>query len=242
MEFSVVVEKVSKSYDGVRDVVKDIDLEVAEGDTILLWGRNGSGKTTLLNLIGCIDLPTSGRIIVSGKDTSRLSPRQLARLRLMHIGHVFQHRNLINDLTVEENILLPLRIARDRKAEGKVKSLLATFELEALAKKKPGEVSGGESQKAAIARALANNPSILLADEPTASLDSKSCEIVLEAFKRIREGFDATVIVASHDPLLYDHMEKKYFLFDGQLKTGPEDSTQAGFTTAVLRVASDSRK
>lgn len=225
MEFPVVVRKVSKSYDGVRHIVKNIDLKVAAGDEILLWGRNGSGKTTLLNLVGCIDLPTSGRVIVTGKDTSKLSPRQMARLRLTRIGHVFQRHNLIDDLTVEENILLPLRIAKDRKANAKVKSLLAKFELEPLARKKPGEISGGESQKVAIARALANNPTILLADEPTASLDSKSCEIVLDAFNRIREGFDATVIVASHDPLLYDQIEKKYFLFDGQLKTRPQDST-----------------
>lgn len=225
MEFPVVVQKVSKSYDGVRHIVKNIDLKVAAGDEILLWGRNGSGKTTLLNLVGCIDLPTSGRVIVTGRDTSKLSPRQLARLRLTRIGHVFQRHNLIDDLTVEENILLPLRIAKDRKANTKVKSLLAKFELEPLARKKPGEISGGESQKVAIARALANSPTILLADEPTASLDSKSCEIVLDAFNRIREGFDATVIVASHDPLLYDQIEKKYFLFDGQLKTRPQDST-----------------
>lgn len=225
MEFPVVVRKVSKSYDGVRHIVKDINLKVAAGDEILLWGRNGSGKTTLLNLVGCIDLPSSGRVIVTGKDTSKLSPRQMARLRLTRIGHVFQHHNLIDDLTVEENILLPLRIAKDRKANAKVKSLLAKFELKPLARKKPGEISGGESQKVAIARALANSPTILLADEPTASLDSKSCEIVLDAFRRIREGFDATVIVASHDPLLYDQIEKKYFLFDGQLKTRPQDST-----------------
>ncbi|MCK4456868.1 MAG: ABC transporter ATP-binding protein [Thermoplasmata archaeon] len=224
MEFPVVVEKVSKSYDGVRDVVKDVDIKVAQGEMVLLWGRNGSGKTTLLNLVGCIDVPSSGKVTVAGKDTSELSPRQLARLRLMSIGHVFQHHNLIDDLTVEENVLLPLKIARDGEADAKAKSLLATFELDILAKKRPGEISGGESQKVAIARALANDPAILLADEPTASLDSKSCEIVLDAFRRIREGFDATVIVASHDPLLYDHIEKKFFLFDGRLKTGPEDS------------------
>ncbi|MFQ6106779.1 MAG: ABC transporter ATP-binding protein [Thermoplasmata archaeon] len=225
MEFPVVVEKVSKSYDGVRDVVKDVDLNVREGEMVLLWGRNGSGKSTLLNLIGCIDLPTSGKVLVTGKETSRLSPRELARLRLVQIGHVFQRHNLINDLTVEENVLLPLKIVRDKGAIERTKSLLATFELEPLAKKRPGEISGGESQKVAIARALANNPSILLADEPTASLDSRSCSLVLDAFKRIREGFDATVIVASHDPLLYDHIEKKYFLFDGQLKSRPRDST-----------------
>ncbi|MFQ5910467.1 MAG: ABC transporter ATP-binding protein, partial [Thermoplasmata archaeon] len=207
------------------DVVKDVNLSVGEGEMVLLWGRNGSGKSTLLNLMGCIDLPTNGRVIVTGKDTSMLSPRELARLRLVQIGHVFQRHNLINDLTVEENVLLPLRIARDREAGRRARSLLATFELEPLAKKRPGEISGGESQKAAIARALANNPSILLADEPTASLDSKSCSLVLDAFKRIREGFDATVIVASHDPLLYDHIEKKYFLFDGELKSRPRDST-----------------
>lgn len=224
MEFPVVVEQVSKSYDGVRDVVKDVDIRVAQGEMVLLWGRNGSGKTTLLNLVGCIDVPSSGKVIVAGKDTSELSPRQLARLRLRSIGHVFQHHNLIDDLTVEENVLLPLKIARDGEADAKAKSLLAAFELGTLAKKRPGEISGGESQKVAIARALANDPAILLADEPTASLDSKSCETVLDAFRRIREGFDATVIVASHDPLLYDHIEKKFFLFDGRLKTGPDDS------------------
>lgn len=219
---AVRVEDVWKTYDGQKDVLRGINLTVSKGDMVLFWGRNGSGKTTLLNLIGCLDVPTRGKIYINGTDTGKLSERQLARTRLLNIGFVFQSHNLMEDLTVHENIALPLKIARDKGADEKVKRLMETFEIEHLAKKSPQHVSGGERQKVAIARALANNPSVLLADEPTASLDSESCTAVIGAFKKIREAFDATVIVASHDPLVYDHIEKKFFLFDGQLKKGSE--------------------
>ncbi|MCK5290586.1 MAG: ABC transporter ATP-binding protein [Thermoplasmata archaeon] len=222
-ELALIADSVSKVYDGNVEILRDVDLEVAKGEMILLWGRNGSGKTTLLNLLGCMDTPTKGRILVDGQDTSRLSQKQLARLRLRQIGYVFQSHNLIEDLTVRENVYLPLRIAKSKNAEQRVKSLLKTFGIDALSRKRPNEISGGESQKAAICRALANNPSVMLADEPTASLDSESCGIVLDAFKMIRENFDTTIVVASHDPLLYDHIEKKYFLFDGRLKTEPKE-------------------
>jgi ABC-type lipoprotein export system ATPase subunit len=217
-ELALVADSVSKAYDGNVEILTDVDLEVAKGELILLWGRNGSGKTTLLNLLGCMDTPTKGRILVDGQDTSKLSQRQLARLRLHQIGYVFQRHNLIEDLTVKENVYLPLRIAKSKNAEQRVKSLLETFGLDALARKKPNEISGGESQKAAIARAMANNPSVMLADEPTASLDSESFGIVVETFEMIRENFGTTIVVASHDSLLYDHIEKKYFLFDRRLK------------------------
>ncbi|MEE9224400.1 MAG: ABC transporter ATP-binding protein [Thermoplasmata archaeon] len=222
-EFALSADSVSKSYDGSVEVLKEVNLKVRKGEMILLWGRNGSGKTTLLNLLGCVDTPTEGRIMVNGLDTSELSQKRLAELRLRQIGYVFQSYNLIEDLTVRENVYLPLRIAKSKNADKRVRSLLKTFGIDALARKKPNEISGGESQKVAIARALANNPSVMLADEPSASLDSESCGIVLDAFKRIRENFDTAIVVASHDPLLYDHIEKKYFLFDGRLKTKPEE-------------------
>lgn len=222
-ELALIADSVSKAYDGNVEILRDVDLEVVKGELILLWGRNGSGKTTLLNLLGCMDTPTKGRILVDGQDTSKLSQKQLARLRLHQIGYVFQRHNLIEDLTVKENVYLPLRIAKSKNAEQRVKSLLETFGIDALARKKPNEISGGESQKAAIARAMANNPSVMLADEPTASLDSESFGIVVDAFKMIRENFGTTIVVASHDSLLYDHIEKKYFLFDGRLKSKPKD-------------------
>lgn len=129
---------------------------------------------------------------------------------------------MIEDLTLEENVYLLLKIAKSKNAEQKVKSLLKTFGIDALSRKKPNEISGGESQKAAIARAMANNPSVMLADEPTASLDSESFGIVVDAFKMIRENFGTTIVGASHDSLPYDHIQKKYFLFDGMLKTRPK--------------------
>jgi ABC-type lipoprotein export system ATPase subunit len=221
-EFALIADSVSKGYDGNVDILRDVDLEVAKGEMILLWGRNGSGKTTLLNLLGCMDTPTKGRILVDGQDTSKLSQKQLAGLRLRRIGYVFQRHNLIEDLTVKENVYLPLRIAKSNNAEQRVKGLLEAFGIDDLSRKKPNEISGGESQKAAIARAMANNPSVMLADEPTASLDSESFGMVVDAFKMIRENFGTTIIVASHDSLLYDHIEKKYFLFDGRLKTNPK--------------------
>jgi putative ABC transport system ATP-binding protein len=219
-EMNIVLKDVWKTYDGKRDILKGVYLEVNPREIILIRGRSGSGKTTLLNLIGCIDVPTRGEIQLNGYDTARMSDKELANIRLHKIGIVFQSHNLINDLTVYENVLLPMKIAKWHDGDWRVRELLHTFDLDRYSGNFPSEISGGERQRVAVARALANSPSILLADEPTASLDIDNCDIVIDAFKKANKEFSATVLIASHDPVFEDHVEKKFRLTRGEIQKG----------------------
>ncbi len=206
-----------KSYDGRTDVLAGADLDVAPGETVLVWGDNGSGKTTLLSLLGGLDTPTRGRVAVSGRDLTGLDERALARVRLLDIGFVFQTHHLIEDLTVEENVALPLRLAK-RRADDRVPELLEAFGLTKLRARKPDEISVGESQRVAVARALANGPKVLLADEPTASLDSKGTAAVLEALRLAASGFGAAEVVAAHDGDVRSLGATEYLLAEGRLR------------------------
>ncbi len=205
-----------KTYDGRTDVLRGVEIETAPGETALVWGENGSGKTTLLSILGGLDTPTRGRVFLSAKEITGLSERQLARVRLLDVGFVFQTHHLIEDLTVADNIALPLRLAR-RPADARVAELLEAFGLRKLAERKPSEVSVGESQRVAVARALANGPRILLADEPTASLDAKGTAAVLEAFRIARASFGAAEIVAAHDADVRALAPTEYGLEEGRL-------------------------
>ncbi len=220
--FTVKIENLWKTYDGQRDILKGVNLTVEPEEMILIRGRSGVGKTTLLSIIGCIDTPTKGSIFLNGYDAAKLSQKELAKIRLHRVGIVFQSHNLIHDLTVFDNVLLPLKIAKNKDGVKRVKRLFDTFDILELANQKPAEISGGERQRVAIARALANNPSILLADEPTSSLDTDNCRIVTQAFKKANKEFGTTVIIASHDLDLDNHVHRKYVLRDGQIFEGSE--------------------
>lgn len=210
-------DDVWKSYDGRTHVLKGAGISVEPGEVALVWGENGSGKTTLLSLLGGLDVPDRGHILVAARDITGLRESQLARVRLLEIGFVFQTHHLIEDLTVEENLALPLRLAK-RASEARVHELLESFALTKLAARKPGEISVGESQRVAVARALANGPKILLADEPTASLDSKGTGAVLEAFRLARASFGAAILIAAHDPEVRSLRASEYVLSDGRLE------------------------
>jgi ABC-type lipoprotein export system ATPase subunit len=218
--FTVKIKDLWKTYDGKKQILKGVSLTVEPEETILIRGRSGSGKTTLLSIIGCIDTPTKGNILLNGYDAATLREKELAKIRLHKIGIVFQSHNLIHDLTVFDNVLLPLKIAKDKEGVKRVKKLLKTFDIHELVHMKPSEISGGERQRVAIARALANNPSILLADEPTSALDMENTKIVTQAFKKANKEFGTTVIIASHDLDLENHSHKKYTLRDGQIFNG----------------------
>jgi len=205
-----------KSYDGRSDVLRGVSLAVDAGDAILVYGPNGSGKTTLLSILGGLDVPTRGSVILGGREIGRLKESELSRVRLREVGFVFQTHNLIDDLTVEENIALPLRLAR-KPSDPRVPELLAAFDLERLATRRPNEISVGEAQRVAVARALANGPKILLADEPTAALDAKGTTAVIEAFELARTAFGAAVIVATHDADVAGIAATRYRLDDGTL-------------------------
>jgi len=217
---AVEIRDVWKTYDGRNYVLRGINMEIPAKDTVLIEGRSGSGKSTLLNLISCVDTPSKGEVIIEGQKTSRMNQKELAYLRLHRIGIVFQSHNLLSDLTVFENIMLPLSIAKSKLAEVRVKELLEVFELQEIADRKPDEISGGEEQRVAIARAMANNPAILLADEPTASLDLKNSENVLETFQKVNREFETTVIISSHDPLVDSYVPKTYYMREGMLFKG----------------------
>ncbi len=206
-----------KSYDGRTDVLRAADLVAAVGETVLIWGENGSGKTTLLSILGGLDTPTRGQVFLSGNEITGLSERELARVRLLDVGFVFQTHHLLDDLSVADNIALPLRLAK-RPADARVAELLEAFGLKRLAERKPSEVSVGESQRVAVARALANGPRLLLADEPTASLDTKGTTAVLEAFRIARTSFGAAEIVAAHDADVRALAPIEYILEDGRLQ------------------------
>ncbi|MBA3045802.1 MAG: ABC transporter ATP-binding protein [Euryarchaeota archaeon] len=214
----IIVKDVWKSYDGSRNVLRNVNLEIPPREMVLIKGRSGSGKSTLLNLIGCIDVPTKGEIQLNGYATAALSDKELANIRLHKIGIIFQAHNLINDLTVYENVLLPMKIAKWHDGDWRVKELLHSFGLDSYAEKFPDEISGGERQRVAVARALANSPAVLLADEPTASLDIDNCDIVIDAFKKANREFGATVVIASHDPAVEEHVGTKYTLERGELR------------------------
>src|SRR5881396_3010161 len=205
-----------KSYDGRSVVLRDVNLEARAGEAVLIWGANGSGKTTLLSLLGGLDIPTKGSVVLGGREIARLKESALAKVRLHDVGFVFQTHNLIDDLTVEENVALPLRLAR-RPADDRVADLLATFQLARLATRRPKEISVGEAQRVAVARALANGPKVILADEPTAALDGKGSAAVLAAFEVARTAFRAALVIASHDAAVPGLAAEAYHLENGRL-------------------------
>ena len=203
-------------------VLKDISLEVEEGDYIAIMGPSGSGKTTLMNLIGCLDVPTSGTYLLEGKDISEQSDNQMAEIRNQYIGFVFQQFNLLPKLTAQDNVALPLLYAGVKKKERRARAA------EALEKVGLGDrmefhsnqLSGGQCQRVAIARAMVTEPKILLADEPTGALDTKSGEQVMELFRQLNEE-GVTIIMITHEREIALCAKKIYHIRDGEL-SGPE--------------------
>src|SRR5213595_2509723 len=218
----VQVRGVSKSYR--RDsmaipVLRDISLEVPEGEFLGLMGPSGSGKTTLLNLIAGIDRPDAGSVSVAGTDVTTLSESQLARWRATHIGFVFQFYNLIPVLTAFENVELPLLLTSLSKRERKqhVETALALVDLADRVHHYPRQLSGGQEQRVAIARAIATDPTIIVADEPTGDLDRKSAEEILDLLGRLNTEFKKSIFMVTHDPAAAERASVLRKLDKGQL-------------------------
>jgi putative ABC transport system ATP-binding protein len=204
-------------------VLDNIDLEVARGEFLALMGPSGSGKTTLLNLIAGIDKPNSGRVVIDGKDISKLDERQLAKWRARHIGFIFQLYNLIPVLSAFENVELPLLLTSLSKKNRRdhVMTALSVVGLEDRVRHYPRQLSGGQEQRVAIARAIVTDPSLLVADEPTGDLDAKSADEILDLMKRLNEEFHKTIIMVTHDPRAAGHAHSVVHLEKGVLsKTG----------------------
>ncbi len=218
----IVVEQATKMYRmSSREVpaVRGVSLQVYKGELVALRGRSGSGKTTLLNLIGGLDRPTSGRVLVGGQDVGAMSEAELVAYRRNTVGFVFQHFALISIYSALENIILPLRIAGYSKAEATARALscLQRIGLEARQHHHPTELSGGEQQRIGIARALAIQPSVLLADEPTGNLDLCTGVAIMRLLRQIAEENQMAVLVATHDLALMQTAHRVLELRDGQL-------------------------
>jgi putative ABC transport system ATP-binding protein len=205
MDTLVTIDNIRKVYK--RDafevpVLNGISLEVERGDFLALMGPSGSGKTTLLNLIAGIDRPTSGRIVVDGKEISKFNETALATWRARHIGFIFQMYNLIPVLTALENVELPLLLTKFSKKErrDRAQTALNIVDLGDRVGHYPRQLSGGQEQRVAIARAIVTDPSILVADEPTGDLDAKNAEETLELLRRLNEEFEKTIVMVTHDP------------------------------------------
>jgi putative ABC transport system ATP-binding protein len=215
----VVTEDLCKDYlEGAASVraLRDVSLVVTRGEMVAIMGPSGSGKTTLLNLLGCVDSPTRGRYWLDGADTSRMGDRALSRVRNQRIGFVFQTFNLLPRLTAIENVKLPLLYSGKRASRQVPREALARVGLGDRMHHRPNQLSGGQQQRVAIARALVMAPSILLADEPTGNLDSRSGEEIMLVFQRLNEE-GVTMLLVTHDPRVARHATRIVEMHDGRV-------------------------
>ena len=215
------LEKVYGEGETAVRALENINFTIKKGEFVLIVGSSGSGKSTLLNMIGLLDRPTMGKVIIDGVDTSTLNDNQLSSFRNSKLGFIFQFSNLLSDLTVLENVLLPRKIQdTEENATEEAKSLLRTVGLESQLNKFGNKISGGQAQRVAITRALINKPAIVLADEPTGNLDSLSAETTVHLLKSLNRKLNQTFIVVTHDRPQFGEVDKIITIKDGQIVEG----------------------
>jgi putative ABC transport system ATP-binding protein len=222
------LDNVSKAFRGEGEETRALDgvsLEIGRGEYVSVSGPSGCGKSTFLSILGLLDTPTGGRYFLNGRATDGLSPAERARARNLDIGLVFQSFNLIGDMTVHENVEYPLTVrgVAPPEREAPVAAALERVGLTARAKQRPGALSGGHQQLVAVARAIAGRPAILLADEPTGNLDSKSSEALMHMFAELHAD-GATLCIVTHDPRWLALAQRRLYLFDGRLVDRPPDT------------------
>lgn len=212
------VKNITKSF-GKLQVLKGINLHLDKGEVVSIVGPSGAGKTTLLQIIGTLDKPDSGSVVIDGTDVSNLSQKKLADFRNLNIGFVFQFHQLLPEFTALENIMIPAFIAgkSHKEAKARAQELLDFMGLADRASHKPNELSGGEKQRVAVARALVNNPAVILADEPSGSLDSKNKAELHQLFFDLRDKFGQTFVIVTHDEALAALTDRTIHMKDGQL-------------------------
>ena len=212
------IQGITKSF-GSLQVLKGIDLHIGRGEVVSIVGPSGAGKTTLLQIVGTLDKPDSGEVVIDGVKVGGLHKKKLADFRNRHIGFVFQFHQLLPEFTALENIMIPAFIggASKKTAEQRARELLRFMNLEDRASHKPSELSGGEKQRVAVARALVNNPAVVLADEPSGSLDSKNKEELHRLFFDLRDKFGQTFVIVTHDEQLAKITDRTIAMKDGML-------------------------
>ncbi|MCY6484154.1 ABC transporter ATP-binding protein [Clostridium aestuarii] len=220
MKNVLVAKDLKKIYGregNVYTALNGIDLEIEQGEFIGIMGPSGAGKTTLLNIISTIDKPTSGKVVIDNQDITKMKDKDLAKFRRERLGFIFQDFNLLDTLTIKENIALPLALARinNKKLNKKVREISKQLGINDLLNKYPYEVSGGQKQRAAAARAMITRPSLVLADEPTGALDSKSSTELLEALSELNKNDKATIMMVTHDAFAASYCRKVLLIKDG---------------------------
>ena len=222
----ITIRNITKSF-GSLQVLKGISLDIEKGEVVSIVGPSGAGKTTLLQIIGTLDRPDGGTVVIDGIDTTTLSRKKLSDFRNRHIGFVFQFHQLLPEFTALENIMIPAFIAGVGRKEARQRAmeLLEFMGLTDRATHKPAELSGGEKQRVAVARALVNNPDVILADEPSGSLDSKNKEELHQLFFDLRDKFGQTFVIVTHDESLAAITDRTIKMKDGILEDEPVEET-----------------
>lgn len=223
----IEIKDIKKSF-GSLQVLKGINLEIGKGEVVSIVGPSGAGKTTLLQIVGTLDRADSGTVVVDGVDTGSMNAKRLAEFRNRYIGFVFQFHQLLPEFTAIENIMIPAYIAgtSTRDARRRAEELLDFMGLTDRANHKPNELSGGEKQRVAVARALVNNPAVILADEPSGSLDSKNKAELHQLFFDLRDRFGQTFVIVTHDEQLAAITDRTIKMRDGQLEVETEAATE----------------
>jgi putative ABC transport system ATP-binding protein len=239
----VELNQVTKIYEGkvMHRALNRLDFEAEEGEFIAIMGPSGSGKTTLLNIISTIDMPTYGRVLIDGVEPEALKSNELALFRRHNFGFVFQDINLLQSLTVEENIVLPLTLdgLPIREMRKRVDRLAGQLSLKEILNRRPDELSGGQAQQTAVGRALIHKPKLILADEPTGNLDSKSAKEVLELLSLVNETERTTIIMVTHDPIAASYCDRVLFIKDGEFFNEIyKDERRQTFFQRILNVLS----
>ncbi|WP_312471621.1 ABC transporter ATP-binding protein [Neobacillus sp.] len=215
------IYKVYGSKNQVFNALQEVSLTVHKGEFVGIMGPSGAGKTTLLNILATIDKATSGNVVIGGKNLITMNEEQLTQFRREHLGFIFQDYNLLDSLTVKENILLPLSLSNHpaNEMEKRVNELSHVLGIDAILEKYPYEISGGQKQRTSAARAIIANPSLVLADEPTGALDSRSATDLLNTFKQLNRDFHSTILMVTHDAFAASYCDRVLFMKDGSLVT-----------------------